>query len=260
MRKTILLLCGVLALSTVLAALTNIPVGTVIPVRLSSALDAKHCKPGDKATAKVAQDVPLYNGAKIKAGSRVLGEVLAITPPQNSQPGTIELRFNQIDVAGQMLPLSTDLRAIASPDEVRSAQEPTAGTDRGSMALWDWTTVQIGGDVVYRGGGPVASGVETVGTPVYGEPWGVLARVSSSPGSPCRGPIAGDDKPQALWVFSHDACGVYGYDFTIADAGRTTNKIVLESRNGDLRIQRGTAMLLRVNGDIHRSPNEVVSK
>ncbi len=256
MKKTMLLLCGVFALSAVLAAQTNIPVGTILPVRLSSSIDAKSGKPGDKVTAKVAQEVPLYNGAKIKAGSRVIGEVLAVTPPQNSQPAAIELRFDQIEIAGKMMPISTDLRAIASPDQVRSAQEPTAGTDRGSIALWDWTTVQIGGDVVYRGGGPVASGVETVGTPVYGEAsWGVLDRVSSSPGSPCRGPIAENDNPQALWVFSHDACGVYGYDFTVAHAGRKTDKIVLESQNGDLRIQRGSAMLLRVNGDTHLTQN-----
>ncbi len=260
MRK-MLLLCSVFALSAALAAQTNIPVGTVIPVTLNSSLDVKSCKPGQKVTAKVAQDVPLYSGAKIKAGTRVMGEILEVTTAQNSQPATIALRFDQIEIAGQTTPLSTDLRALASPDEVRSAQEPTAGTDRGSIALWDWTTTQIGGDVVYRGGGPVASGVETVGKPVYGEAsWGVLARVSSDPGSPCRGPIAGNDNPQALWVFSHDACGVYGYDFTIAHAGRTTGKIVLDSRNGDLRIPRGTAMLLRVNGDTHLSQDEVVSK
>ncbi len=260
MKKTILLLCGVFALSAVLAAQTNIAVGTIIPVKLSSTIEAKNCKPGDKVTAKVVQEVPLYNGAKIKAGRRVIGEVLAVTPPQNSRPASIELRFDQIEIAGRMMPILTNLRAIASPDEVRSAQEPTAGTDRGSIAQWDWTTSQIGGDVVYRGGGPVASGVEIVGTPVYEEPWGVLVRVSSSPGSPCRGPIAGNDNPQALWVFSHDACGVYGYDFTVADAGRKTGKIVLESQNGGLRIQRGTAMLLRVNGDAHLTQNEVVSK
>lgn len=258
--RNMLLLCSVFALSAVMAAQTNIPVGTIIPVALNSSFDAKSCNPGQKVTAKVAQDVPLYNGAEIKAGTRVLGEILEVTPAQNSQPATIALRFDQIEIAGHTMPLSTDLRALASPGEVRSAQEPTAGTDRGSIAQWDWTTNQIGGDVVYRGGGPVASGVETVGTPVYEEPWGVLAHVSSSPGEPCRGPIAGNDNPQALWVFSHDACGVYGYNFTIADAGRTTDKIVLESRNGDLRIQRGTAMLLRVNGDTHCSQNEVVSK
>ncbi len=248
--KRMLRLLSVFALSATMAAQVKVPVGTVIPVTLSSSIDAKNSRPGQMVTAKIAQNVPLYSGDNIKAGTRVEGEILAVTPTENSQPATIALRFDKIDIAGQVTPLSTALRAIASPDEVRSAQEPTAGTDRGSIALWDWTTTQIGGDVVYRGGGPVASGLESVGTPVYGEAsWGVLDRISSSPGDPCRGPIAGNNNPQALWVFSHDACGVYGYNFTIAHAGRTTGKIVLVSRNGDLDIQRGSAMLLRVTGD-----------
>ena len=214
-------------------------------------------------TAKVAQDVPLYNGAKIKAGTRVIGEVLAATPASNPQPATIALRFDRIDFSGQATPIVTNLRALASPMEVDAAQQATSGEDRGSMPPWSETTVQIGGDVVYRGGGPVARGVETVGTPVYGGAWGVLSQVSSSPGESCRGPIAGNDNPQALWVFSHDACGVYGYDIAITHAGRTNpeGRIVLQSRNGDLDIRSGSALLLRVNatqGSLTK--NDVVSK
>jgi hypothetical protein len=64
---------------------------------------------------------------------------------------------------------------------------------------------------------------------------------------PCRGRIAGNENPQALWVLSHDACVVYGLNFTIAHAGRPTGKIVLESSKGDLAISKGSAMLLLVN-------------
>lgn len=260
MRVTSLLL-SVFALSTVLAAQTSIPVGTVIPVTLNSSLDAKNSRPGQMVKAKVAQDVPLYNGTRIKEGTRVVGEVLAVTPARNSQPSTIALRFDNIDFAGQKTPIVTNLRALASPSEVDAAQQATSGEDRGSMPPWSQTTTQIGGDVVYRGGGPVARGVETVGTPVYGGTWGVLSRVSASPGEPCRGPIA--DHPQALWVFSHDACGVYGYDIAITHAGRSnpTGKIVLQSRNNDLHVRSGSALLLRVNGSQESlSQNEVVSK
>jgi len=252
-----------MTLSAVLAAQISIPVGTIIPVTLNSSLNAKNSRTGQMVTAKVAQDVPLYSGEKIKAGTRVVGEVLAVTPPENSQPATIALRFDRIDIAGQTVPIATDLRALASPMEVDAAQQATSGEDRGSMPPWSQTTVQIGGDVVYRGGGPVARGVETVGTPVYGGAWGVLSQVSSSPGEPCRGPIAGNDHPQALWVFSHDACGVYGYDIAITHAGRTNpeGRIVLQSSTGDFDIRSGSALLLRVNGTPDSlTQNEVVSK
>ena len=92
--KTMLLL-SVFALSAVLAAQTNIPLGTVIPVTLNSSLDARSSKPGQIIKAKVAQDVPLYNGTRIKDGTRVVGEVLAVTSAGNSQPSTIALRFDR---------------------------------------------------------------------------------------------------------------------------------------------------------------------
>lgn len=64
---------------------------------------------------------------------------------------------------------------------------------------------------------------------------GVLSRVSSKAGTKCRGTIDGNDQPQALWVFSADVCGTYGFaDVTIAHAGRSnpTEEITLISNSG----------------------------
>ena len=65
-----------------------------------------------------------------------------------------------------------------------------------------------------------------------------------------QGPVAGNTNPQALWVFSSDACGTYGMEnLKISHAGRTNpvGIISLASDNSKLRIPNGTAMLLRVN-------------
>jgi hypothetical protein len=78
-------LFSVFALTAVMAAQINIPAGTVISVELSSSIDAKKCKPGQKFTARVAQDVPLYNGAKIKAGSRIRGSPIQPEPVRTQQ-------------------------------------------------------------------------------------------------------------------------------------------------------------------------------
>ncbi|MGC2211413.1 MAG: hypothetical protein WA532_15010 [Candidatus Korobacteraceae bacterium] len=240
--KAVLLGLGVCALSSVMAgASMTIPAGTVVPVRLSAALNARHCQPGQTVKATVAQDVPLYNGGTIRAGSAVLGEVVSATPAENSQPASIVFRFDRIVSYGEEVPLSAHLRVLASPDEVQAAE--VSYNPNVEKEHFDLTTAQIGGDdVVYRGGGPVADGTEIVGKPIEGSSadLGVLSHVAAYPGEPCHGPLAGNDHPRALWLFSHDACGVYGYDFT-------EGRIVLESEHGNMRVDRGSALLLRVN-------------
>src|SRR4029077_6709528 len=111
------------------------------------------------------------------------------------------------------------------------------------------TTVQVGGDVVYGEGGVVTAAEnanQVVGKAVNG---GVLSRVRAREGTKCRGPIEGNDSPQALWVFSSDACETYGLEhISIVHAGRTdpTGVIVLASDAGNLKIPGGAGMLLRI--------------
>lgn len=247
--KTTLLLSAVLTLTTIVVA-QEIPTGTIVPLSLDTTLDSGHSKPGQKVIARVAQDVPLPNGAKLKTGTRVTGEVITATPANGSQPASITLSFHQINLPGHTIPVSTNLRAIASPLDVQSAQYQHAGLEKVSSTPWSQNTVQIGGDAVYREPGLVESRGERVGESVYAGSWGVLARVSSDPGSGCRGEVGGNDSPQALWVFSHDACGVFGLEAVIKDAGRTSpaGQFVLESTKRDLKLRSGTGLLLRVNG------------
>ena len=222
-----------------------LPPGTVIPVRLDTGLNARKSKVGEEVKARVMQDVP---GTPIRAGAHVLGHLVAVTPAAGGEEARIALRFDTVEAKKQRIAVSTDLRALASLMAVEDAQIPETGPDRGTSQN-AWTTEQIGGDVVYRGGGPVARGLEVVGTPVL--PDGVLGKMRSDPGSPCRAEVDHNGQPQALWLFATDACGVYGYpEVKIAHAGRTdpVGEIVLVSTQGNLAIQSGSGWLLRVGG------------
>lgn len=253
MKKTILLLSGILALSATMFAQASIPVGTVIPVELNSSIDAKKAKQGQVVIAKVAQDVPLYNGSKIKAGSRVTGEILTVTPAQGSQPASVSLRFDKVEVGGQATPVVTALRALASPLDVEAAQTQISGDDRGSTPAWSQTVTLVGGDVAYREAGVVDSGEEQVGQTVFAGNWGVLSPVVAADN--CTGAIGGNNQPQALWVFSHDACGAYGNEVVISHAGRKNPEgtIILTSQDRDLKVRSGSAMLLRVHASGNQS-------
>lgn len=239
------LLTIVVALSTGLLAQNAIPSGTILPLRLSSSLNSEKSKPGQAITARIMQDVPLAAGSAIHAGTRVVGHVVSVTPA-NGGSAEVSLRFDTLMLSNRMVPITTNLRALASMMEVQDAELPKSGPDEGTPST-AWTTVQVGGDVVYRGGGPVTNGSQIVGSPVYD---GVLSRLTSVPGTECGCTSDSKDRPQALWVFSSGACGTYGLaDVRITHTGWTnpTGEITLSSNKGALKIRSGSGMLLLVN-------------
>ena len=79
---------------------------------------------------------------------------------------------------------------------------------------------------------------------------GVLAQPRSKPGSACRGAIDGANAVQAMWLFSSDACGVYGFEYlTIQHAGRSEpeGQVTLISNKGEVKLPTASGMLLRVH-------------
>lgn len=232
--------------SPALLAQEMVPAGTILPVRLTSTLSSTGAKPGQILSARVMQDVPLPNGRSIRAGARVSGRVLDVAPGAQGRPATVSFVFDKLAFSKRTVSITTNLRAVASALEVNGAELPESSGDRGTPYV-AWVTDQVGEEIVYRGGGHVMNGEQIVGEPVSD---GVLARVSAKPGSQCRGSIAGNDRPQALWVFSSDACGIYGYsDVRIGHAGRTDpiGKITLEFEGRDPKVRAGSGMLLRVD-------------
>jgi hypothetical protein len=226
-----------LSLPSMLSAQGVLPAGSVLPLRLQTALKTGRIKSGDVIRARVMQNIP---GSDIHQGSVVLGHVLQVSPDR------IELRFETLLANGRRIPLKADLRALASAMEVEEAQLPESGPDEATPPS-EWTTRQIGGEEVYRGGGPVARGITIVGEPTLNGVRGVL---NSNP--PCRADLEGNSNPQALWLFSTDACGVYGYPgLSIEEAGRTSpvGNIVLLSTTGKLNITSGSGLLLRIQAE-----------
>lgn len=216
-----------------------LPPGTLLPVTLDHALSARKAHAGQRFSAEVMQDIP---GTAVRRRAHVLGHVVR-ADVENGQE-RLALRFDAIEVHGRQFPLQTNLRALASYLEVQDAEIPEEAMDRG-LTPEQATYRQIGGEQVYRGGGPVAHGDQVVGKPT---PYGVLAVPRANPHGGCRGAVGGD-KPQALWVFSTDACGVYRLEnVRIEHAGRTEPEgtVALVAEHGKLELRSGAGMLLRV--------------
>lgn len=240
-RIRMLFVILLLAFSTGAFAQGSIPSGTILPIRLNTAISTK-AHGGEIITGRVMQDVPLADGRRIREGAEVVGHVIAVRHADGGEGTQVSFSFDKLIVSKETTQVTTYLRAIASPVEVEDAQLPETAPEGVSQDAW--TTVQVGGDVVYRGGGPVKEGSQTVGMPVYG---GVLDRVYPLPGCSDQGEDNG--LPQALWVFSADACGAYGFPaISIKHAGRRNpvGEISVGSNGTRLNIPSGAGMLLRV--------------
>jgi hypothetical protein len=221
-----------------------IPAGTVIPVGLP-AISSEKSKKGAALEAWVAQEVPLPNGEKLYRRTSVLGHIIDVTREAPRTKASVAFRFDTIVQRGQSISVATSLRAMASPLEVEVVENPAIPTGQGE--LYDWVpTTLVGGEKIYGQDGPVANGGRIVGHGVNG---GVLARLNARASTNCDGDVAANGGLQALWVFSSDACGPYGFPhLTVPQPGQTApvGEIVLTSSEGPLRISAGSAMLLRV--------------
>src|ERR1700690_1371709 len=192
----------VLMVSTNLYAQLEISPGTILPASLETSISSRKAVPGKKVSARIMQNVPLAGRTVIPAGARIIGEIISVERAASGAGARVSLRFDTLVVRHrQQVRMSTHLRALASSVDVQSAQLSIHGTDSGTSSSAE-TTRQVGGELVFRGGGPVARGSHRVGVPV---PDGVMVRVSGDPTVGCAGEAYGGERLQALWVFSSDA-------------------------------------------------------
>ncbi len=225
----------------------EIPAGTTVPAMLRTTLDSRKAEAGQKIEARVMQDIPLGSQVRIRAGSKLVGHVVEVTAASATSGSRIVISFDRLRMNGAGIPVTMSLRSLASMMEVFEAQLPTNAIDDYGTSPSDWITVQIGGDAVYRGAGIVMSpDARVVGKSTAAG--AVTAKLTASREGGCRGAVSGDDREQALWLFSTSACGAYGFgDLKIAHAGRRDpiGQIILESER-DVHLSGGSGLLLRL--------------
>lgn len=228
-----------------IGATPKIPVGTTLPISLEHELSSKDLAKGEPIEGRLMQEVDLPGGEKIPAGAKLQGMILAAVSAENG--ASITFRLDSLESRHVTIPIIVALRAMASFRAVQGAQAPYEQVTSGSPAEWA-TTMQIGGDRRYGSGGKVTNHRgRTVGKALADG--GVLARLADAPSSPCAGWSNSANPVQAVWVFSADACGLYDLKgMHVARAGNTEplGEITLGKEEGDIKIMKSSAMLLRV--------------
>jgi hypothetical protein len=218
-----------------------VPAGTVLPIKLDTALNAKKDSAGKKLEGSLMQDVELPDGGKIGARSKIVGQIVSVGKPSDPDASLV-LKFDSIQDHDRSIPIHVAVLAIASLGDVAAAQQPIDGV-ADAEASTQWVTKQVGGDIVHRGRNKVASDEGVLGTWIEGSSVVMKLTEDATLGCP-TGP--GYDREQSLWVFSSRACGTYDLgDTRIEKAGREAplGNIELKS-TGKLEIRGGSGWLL----------------
>jgi hypothetical protein len=200
-----------------------IPAGTILPVTLNSTLRSDKSARGATMTLTLMQDIPLGAGKTLRRGSKVTGHVVeTVTAGRGSDESKISFQFDGLRFENHTVPITVTLKALASSIEVDAAQIPTGSED--GVSEVPWSLVKIGEDQV---------------------------RTSPDLSAECRRGSNTNNTPQAFWLFSPDACCAYGFgDLRILQSGRTEplGEVTLASNRRAVKIEKGSAMLLRVGG------------
>jgi hypothetical protein len=225
----------------------QLPSGTLLPVMLDKSIDSDKAEPGDQFEAKLMQEVPLPDKGKIKRLTKVTGHVVAATQPSGGKKAKITVQFDQIEDGKEMVPLAAGVRAYASMQLVAQARNPVNTNTGPGTSVWDLNVSQIGGQIAYNGQRIVkAPNGQVVGRVV--EPGQIAGVPMANPERGCAG--AGNTAEQVFWLFSTNACGVYGDDgrvsMTNGIGGTTPGKITFKSAK-NFTLRGGSAWLLQVN-------------
>jgi len=203
--------------------------GSVIPVELTKTVDAKKAKTGDEVVARVTQDMKTSTGEVLVAkDTKIMGHVTA------AQARTKEQKESELGIAfdhamtktGEMKQLMS-IQAIIAPLDSTSSGD--GGTTQGAPVT---------------GGGTASSPMGSRNTAMGGAPppppppsTGAAAGTDATAGSSARPPINGNTQ------------GVIGMPELKLEANAQNAALgsVVTSGKGNVKLESGTLMLLRVN-------------
>ena len=189
--------------------------GSVIPVVLTRAIDAKKAKTGDPVEAKVTQDLKANDGAIILAkDAKVTGHVNSAQPRSKEQKESqVSVVFDHVQMKGADTPLPMSIQAIVFP---------MAADDGGS------------GVSSAPPGGSMAND-----TTKGGRPSGMSMPSSVGPDN------SGSQPATRMPAVTGQTQGVVGNsNLKLAADGQGS---VISSDKGNVKVEPGTLMLLRVN-------------
>lgn len=210
--------------------LASLPSGITLPVTLTKTLDWKHINPGEVIVTRFIQRVPIGADYYLPAKTELRGCVVAY------DGRSLAINFTEIRLGHESISVHVKLLAAAHWNDVWHTRLPLGATDRGTSSPADWTTMQVGRDEIYRGGGygkVYNQYSELVGD---ADPYGVYAS-----------PQVQGGLRLAMGPFSTTAAGLYDLpELVIVSPGAVTEPIVFRIANPRWQLHAADALLLEV--------------
>lgn len=212
--------------------------GSVIPVQLSKTIDVKKAKTGDEVVATVTQDMKTNSGdVLVPKDTKVIGHVTeAQARSKEQKQSELGIAFDHALVKGEQMQLPMSIQAVIAPPSNNPnanssgspASAPSAPAPSGGSANAPMGGSQGGSQGSHQGGtsgaGPLAQGNAPAGA---SEP----EQQGSAP------PITGNTQ------------GVIGMENVKLESGSQNSQqgSVLTSEKNNVKIEKGTMLLLRVS-------------
>jgi hypothetical protein len=215
--------------------------GTVLGAELSKGIDAKKAKVGQEVVAKAVADLRDNNGnLVIPRGAKLVGHITQAQAASKEQPqSSLGIIFDKMEAKhGKEIALHAGIQALAKPEPspMMQQQEPEASSGPGGGG-----GAPTGGSQPGMGGG----GRNTGGMSGSSMP---QQRQGTDMGGNMGGPMGqqGGGGAPALNANSHGVIGIP--NLTLSPQASPTEGSVISSSRGNVKLDSGTMLVLRVIG------------
>ncbi|MGC2474284.1 MAG: hypothetical protein WA485_08110 [Candidatus Sulfotelmatobacter sp.] len=211
--------------------------GSVIPVELAKTVDAKKAKTGEEVVATVTQDMKTNTGeVLVPKDTKIIGHVTEAQPRNKEQKESqLGIAFDHAVVKGDQMPLPMSIQAVIFPQTNNPA---SAAGDSGGGSPAAAPSSSMGGGRSGSMGGSSPQGSSSQNASPHGQNYPAGGGSSDTPAqTSARPPITGNTQ------------GVIGMPDVKLEttAQNTTQGSVMTSEKNNVKIEKGTMMLLRVN-------------
>ena len=202
--------------------------GSVIPVQLAKTVDAKKAKTGDEVVATVTQDMKANNGeVLVPKDTKVIGHVTEAQARNKEQKQSeLGIAFDHAVVKGDQLQLPMSIQAVIAPQN-NNAESAESAPAAGQNAPNAQNSPMAGGHAGSTAG----------------------SQQSGQQNSPQGSGAEGQTQTKARPPITGNTQGVIGMsDVKLETSSQNSPQgSVLTSEKNNVKIEKGTMMLLRVN-------------